>query len=94
MIFPKPPIIAYSRSTNLRDSLVKAKLPPKREEDYSYDDLVRKEEDPPSSPTLQALQDLESESRGFNMSIFFEDVETDPGNTQEQSIPTQVEETE
>ena len=39
MIFPKPPIIAYSRSKNLRDSLVKAKLPPKREEDYWYDGL-------------------------------------------------------
>ena len=27
MVFPKPPMIAYSRSENLRNSLVKAKLP-------------------------------------------------------------------
>ena len=53
MIFPKPPMIAYSRSENLRDSLVKAKLPTREENDYTYDDLVRNEEDPPSSPTLQ-----------------------------------------
>ena len=53
MIFPKPPMIAYSRSENLRDSLVKAKLPTREENDYTYDDLVKNEEDPPSSPTLQ-----------------------------------------
>ena len=71
MIFPKPPMIAYSRSENLRDWLVKAKLPTREEGDYSYDDLLRNEEDPPSSPTLQTLQDLELESRGFNMFIDF-----------------------
>ena len=70
MIFPKPPMIAYSRSENLRDSLVKAKFPTREEGDYSY--LLRNEEDPPSSPTLQTLQDLELESRGFNMFIDFE----------------------
>ena len=72
MIFPKPPMIAYSRSENLRDSLVKTKFPTREEGDYSYDDLLRNEEDPPSSPTLQTLQDLELESRGFNMFIDFE----------------------
>ena len=77
MIFPKPPMIAYSRSENLRDSLVKAKLPTREENDYTYDDLVRNEEDPPSSPTLQTLQDLELESRGFNMFIDFEETEED-----------------
>ena len=77
MIFPKPPMIAYSRSENLRDSLVKAKLPTREEKDYTYDDLVRKEEDPPSSPTLQALRELELESRGFNMFIDFEEIEED-----------------
>ena len=45
MIFPKPPMIAYSRSENLRDSLVKAKFPTREEGDYSYDDLLRNEED-------------------------------------------------
>ena len=77
MIFPKPPMIAYSRSENLRDSLVKAKLPTREEKDYTYDDLVRKEEDPPSSPTLQALRELELESRGFNMFIDLEEIEED-----------------
>ena len=48
MIFPKPPMIASSRFQNLRDSLVKAKLPTREENDYTYDDLVKKEEDPPS----------------------------------------------
>ena len=67
MIFPKPPMIAYSRSENLRDSLVKDKFPNREEGDYSYDDLLRNEEDPSSSPTLQTLQDLEFESRlSFN----------------------------
>ena len=70
-------MIAYSRSENLRDSLVKAKLPTREENDYTYDDLVRNEEDPPSSPTLQTLQDLELESRGFNMFIDFEEIEED-----------------
>ena len=69
MIFPKPPMIAYSRSENLR---VKAKFSTREEGDYWYDDLLRNEEDPPSSPTLQTLQDLELESRGFNMFIDFE----------------------
>ena len=32
MVFPKPPLIAYSRSENLRDSLVKAKTPYQGEE--------------------------------------------------------------
>ena len=60
-------MIAYSQSENLRDSLVKAKFPTREEGDYSYDDILRNEEDPPSSPTLQTL-----ESRGFNMFIDFE----------------------
>ena len=66
---PKPPMIAYSRSKNLRDSLVQAKFSTREEGDYSYDNLLRDEEDPPSSPTLQTLQDLELESKGFNMFI-------------------------
>ena len=83
MIFPNPPMIAYSRSENLRDSLVKAKFPTREEGEYSYDDLLRNEEDPPCSPTLQTLQDLELKSRGFNMFIDFkitEDQNT-PGPT-------------
>ena len=73
----KPPMIAYSRSENLRDSLVKAKLPTREENDYTYDDLVKNEEDPPSSPTLQTVKDLELESRGFNIFIDFEEIEED-----------------
>ena len=68
-------MISYSRSENLRDSLVKAKLPTREEKDYTYDDFVRNEEDPPSSPTLQTLQDLELESRGFNTFIDFEEID-------------------
>ena len=64
-------MIAYSRSESLRDSLVKAKFPTREEGEYSYDDLLRNEEDPPCSPTLQTLQDLELKSRGFNMFIDF-----------------------
>ena len=33
MVFPKPPMIAYSRTENLRDSLVKAKLPTREKND-------------------------------------------------------------
>ena len=62
-------MIAYSRSENLRGSLVKAKLPTREKNDYTY--LGRNEEDPPSSPTLQRLQDLDLGSRGFNMFIDF-----------------------
>ena len=72
MIFPNPPMIAYSRSENLCDSLVRAKFPTREEGDYSYDDLLRNEEDPPSSPTLQTFQDLEPESSSSNMFIDFE----------------------
>ena len=79
MIFPKPPIIAYSRSENLRDSLVKAKLPTREKNDYTY--LVRNKEDPPSSPTLHTLQDLDLGSRVFN--LFIDLVEIEEGqNTQ------------
>ena len=73
MVFPKPPIIAYSRSENLCDSLIKAKLPTREKNDYTY--LVRNEEDPPSSPTLHTLQDLDLGSRGFNMFIDFVEIE-------------------
>ena len=52
-------MIAYSRSENQRNSLVKAKLTTREENNYTYEDLVRNEKDPLSSPTLQALQHLE-----------------------------------
>ena len=73
-------MITYSRSENLCDSLVKAKLPTsmtREGNDYTFDDLVRNEEDPPSSPTLQTLQDLELESRGFSMFVDFEEIADD-----------------
>ena len=75
MVFPKPPMIAYSQSENLRNSLVKAKLPTRENNDYTY--LVRNEEDPPSSPTLHTLQDLDLGSRGFNMFKDFVEIEED-----------------
>ena len=81
MVFPKPPMIAYSRSENLHDSLVKAKLPTREKNDYTYDDLVTNEEDPPSSPTLHTLQDLDLGIRGFDMIIDFEEIVEDQ-NTQ------------
>ena len=68
-------MIAYSRSKNLRDSLVKAKLPTREKNDYTY--LVRHEEDPPFSITLHTLQDLDLGSRGFNMFIDFVEIEED-----------------
>ena len=74
-------MIAYSRSENLRDSLVKAKLPTREKNDYTYDDLVTNEEDPTSSATLHTLQDLDLGIRGFNMFIDFEEIEEDQ-NTQ------------
>ena len=39
----------------------------------TFGDLVRNEEDPLSSPSLQILQSLELESRGFNMFIDFKE---------------------
>ena len=81
LIFPKPAMIAYSRSKNLCDSLVKTNLPTREENGYTHNDLVRYEEYPPSSPTLQTLQELELESTGFNMFIGFEEIEEDQ-NTQ------------
>jgi len=48
-------MIAYSRSENLRDTLVQAKLPPRKEHEYTYDNLVSKDDDITSSPTLEAL---------------------------------------
>ena len=89
MTFPKPPIIAYSRSENLRDSLVKAKLPRREGHDLTYDDLEKDEDDPPPAfPTLRALLDLETESRGFNMSIQFEDIESDSTDSQKSTSQT------
>lgn len=64
-IFKDRPIIAYSRTKNLKDFLVRAKLRKKNEEEHdrpmSNDDLT---------PTLEILQDLETESRGFNADFF------------------------
>ena len=45
-----------------------------------YDDLVRNEEDPPSSPTLQTYR-IWSLKAGFNMFIDFEEIKYDQ-NTQ------------
>ena len=65
-IFTKTPILAYSRTKNLKDLLVHAKFNYNEETDSQEDQM----ED--ISPTLQVLQDLERESRGFNDSFFYE----------------------
>ena len=53
----------------------------KEENDYPYDDLLSNEKYPPSSPTLQTLQELEFENTGFRMFIDFKEIEEDQ-NTQ------------
>ena len=65
-IFPKPPMIAFSRTKSLRDSLVVAKLPHLESEGKTMSDFFKNDISPPCSPTLQMLQELEIESRGFN----------------------------
>ena len=70
MVFPKPPMIAYSRSENLHNSLVKAKLPtPGRRMTTRILWEMRKIHHR-SSPTLHTLQDLDLGSRGFSMFIY------------------------
>jgi hypothetical protein len=61
-IFPAIPIIAYSRAENLSDELVRARL--HKSEDTDIERIPKTQR--PGSPTLHMLQDLESESRGFN----------------------------
>ena len=69
-IFTNPPILAYSRTQNLRDKLVRARFNYNEEEEDEKADI---QEDPTEiSPTLQVLQDLERESRGFNDSFFYD----------------------
>ena len=74
-------MIAYSRAENLRDLLVKAKLAHPEEEDHTYEDFMRYEDTPPTSPILHQLQELETESRGFNKFVFLEDSDTESTNT-------------
>ena len=69
-IFTKTPILAYSRTKNLKDLLVHAKFNYNEETDSQEDHQEDQMED--ISPTLQVLQDLERESRGFNDSFFYE----------------------
>ena len=68
-IFPEIPIIALSRTKNLSDDLVRArmKVPIKEEEKHEPGPETTR----PGSPTLHVLQDLETESRGFNDTFFF-----------------------
>ena len=44
-------MIAYSRAENLRDLLVKAKLPHPEEEDHTYEDFMRYEDTLPPHPS-------------------------------------------
>ena len=63
-IFPEIPIIAFSRTKNLKDDLVRARLKVSREEEEENGPNL--EDSRPGSPTLNMLQDLELESRGLN----------------------------
>ncbi len=76
-IFPKPPIVAYSRTNSLRDTLVRAKLPRRKEEDSTYVDFIENDDLPPSSPTLIMLQELQAESRGFDNVLYLIDSDDD-----------------
>lgn len=58
-IFPEVPIIAHSRTKNLSDILVRARLPVSEEYNIEPDPRT-------GSPTLNMLLDLELESRGFD----------------------------
>jgi len=59
-LFPEVPIIAYSRTKNLSEILVRARLP-------ARDDVepVPIHDPRPGSPTLHMLEDLALESRGL-----------------------------
>ena len=63
-IYPDIPIIAYSRTKNLKDDLVRARLRVNRDEESEID--LEQSDSRPGSPTLHILQDLEMESRGLN----------------------------
>ena len=63
-IFPKIPIIAFSRTKNLKDDLVRARLKVSREEEK--ENGPNQENSRPRCLTLNMLQDLELESRGLN----------------------------
>lgn len=62
-IFPEVPIIAYSRTKNLKDDLVRARLPILEDTGPHGE---QENDSRPGSPTLHMLQDLEMESRGLN----------------------------
>ena len=63
-IFPEIPIIAFSRTKNLKDDLVRARLRVSREDEEEIGPNTGNSR--PGSPTLNMLQDLELESRGLN----------------------------
>ena len=63
-IFYEIPIIAFSRTKNLKDDLVRARLKVSREEEEEIGPNI--EDSRPGSSTLNMLQDLELESRGLN----------------------------
>ena len=74
-IFPDTPIIALSRTKNLSDDLVRARLRiPTVEEDIHEPGPI---EFRPGSPTLHLLEDLETESSGFNDGVFFNELKND-----------------
>lgn len=89
-IFPKPPMIAYSRAKNLRDTLVSAKLPARESGDIKYEDFDNNEPDSSVSPTLKALQDLEKESRGFNIEVHVEDETQSSNNDDTKPSPASI----
>ena len=70
-IFNKPPILAFKRTKNLSDSLVRARFNTlKIEEQVDSETTTPVGEE--TSNTLQNLQYLEMESRGFNDNFFYD----------------------
>ena len=63
LFFPEIPILAYSRTNNLADDLVRARLKGKGDEEMENTHL---ENENSPSQMLEMLQYLEQESKGFN----------------------------
>ena len=87
-IFPEIPIIAFSRTKNLSDDLVRARMQVPVVEEKRHE--PRPETTRPGSPTLHMLQDLETESRGFNDTFFFNTSDDDYECTSPPSSTSQM----
>ncbi|XP_072046859.1 uncharacterized protein [Amphiura filiformis] len=82
IIFPKPPMIAYSRAENLRDSLVKAKLPSPEEDDHTYEDFMRHEGTLPPHPPYSNFKNWKQRVGVSTNLVAIEDSDTESTNIQ------------